>query len=124
VIKVKNSERLEASMRAEEKSVSARVPKYDRFERAEEALKSSPKRGVDRERPVRKRVIRDAFTLPEEDHELIASLRQRAGKQGVLVTKSEVIRAGLKVLNQMRESSLKEALEAVEKLKPGRPGNR
>lgn len=124
MIKVKNSERLEASMRAEEKSVSARVPKYDRFERAEEALKSSPKRGVDRERPVRKRVIRDAFTLPEEDHELIASLRQRAGKQGVLVTKSEVIRAGLKVLNQMRESSLKEALEAVEKLKPGRPGNR
>jgi len=120
--KVKRKELLEASMRAEEKAVSNRLPIYDRFERAEEALESTLKKSKTKDAPPRKRVIRDAFTLPEDDYEMISKLRLRAGKQGVLVTKSEVIRAGLRAMNEMGDEALKEVLEGVERLKTGRPG--
>jgi hypothetical protein len=49
-------------------------------------------------------VIRDAFTFPKADYDLIAGIRRRCLADGLAVTKSDVLRAGLQVLNKMPAS--------------------
>src|SRR5512139_4319024 len=45
------------------------------------------------------KVVRDSFTMPQADYDLIAELKQRCQKQDMHVKKSELLRAGLQVLN-------------------------
>lgn len=68
-----------------------------------------------------KKVVRDSFSMPEDDYSLIAVMRSRALKNELAVTKAEVIRAGLQVLNALSDSELSKALRALEKVKTGRP---
>lgn len=68
-----------------------------------------------------KKVIRDSFSMPEDDYSLIAAMRSRALKSELAVTKAEVIRAGLQVLNALSDLELSKALRALEKVKTGRP---
>ncbi|MHC5719383.1 MAG: hypothetical protein ACYTX0_46875, partial [Nostoc sp.] len=67
------------------------------------------------------KVIRDSFTLPSGDYELIATIRQRCLKSAVNATKSEVIRAGLHILQSLSDKELIRAIESLEKVKTGRP---
>jgi len=71
--------------------------------------------------PKIERVIRDGFTMPEHDHRRIAELQERCLKEGVAVTKSEIVRAGLIALQEIPLADLRKYVEAVEKMKPGRP---
>lgn len=68
-----------------------------------------------------KRVIRDSFSMPEDDYSLIDSLKDRALDNKMAVTKAEVLRAGLKVLNALGDAEMKKAFESLEKVKTGRP---
>ena len=112
---------LPASMKAEKKTVSSRLPTYDRFDRAEKALEGAG--AVEPSRAKRTKVVRDAYSMPVEDHELVEAARKRAGRNGLLVTKSEVVRAGLRLIAGLEDAHFIEALEAVEKLKTGRPAS-
>lgn len=103
---------LGASLRAEENAVKTR------FERAETAL---AKNTSTREMPREERVVRDSFTMPSEEYEQIAALKKRVLMRGVSATKSEVLRAGLAVLNAMDDKQLAETLTSVPKVKTGRP---
>lgn len=67
------------------------------------------------------KLVRDSFTLPEDDYALFASLKQRALKGGVEVKKSELLRAGLAVLARADDASFLEAVGLVERIKTGRP---
>lgn len=67
------------------------------------------------------KLVRDSFTFPAVDYALIGSLKQRALKAGHDVKKSELLRAGLAALTELSDSDLLEALQAIERLKPGRP---
>jgi len=67
------------------------------------------------------RVIRDTFSMPKRDYELINKLKLECLKQGTSMTKSEIIRAGLQVLDNMAASRLKSAVSKVEKIRTGRP---
>jgi hypothetical protein len=71
--------------------------------------------------PPEKKLIRDTFSLPADDYELIALLQQRCLQSAVSVMKSELVRAGLKVLHAMSDEQLIQAVEKVEKLKRGNP---
>jgi len=113
---------LGASLKAEEQSVQSR------FEKAEALL--SPKKPTPRTvaatkpkpRPVKKeRVIRDSFTMPKPDYDLIAELKKRAIKLGLSATKSEIVRAGLHALRQLSDDRLSSAIEKLDKVKTGRP---
>jgi hypothetical protein len=128
---------LAASIQAEREATQARVPRFDRFEKAEAALEeagesaptrerksptageghSSPSRGI----PVEK-VIRDSFSMPSRDYRKITQLREKCLKTGINVTKSEILRAGLHVLEGLSMESLREVVRSVEKVKTGRPG--
>lgn len=67
------------------------------------------------------KVIRDSFTLPSQDYQLIDVIRKRALKASTSITKSEVIRAGLLALQAMHEEDLLKVINSLTKVKSGRP---
>lgn len=128
---------LAASIQAEREATQARVPRFDKFEKAEAVLGSTEKPSVARvgrsraavaarpahvrEIPLEK-VTRDSFTMPSTDYEKIGQLRAKCLKAGLSVTKSEIIRAGLHALERLSTENLREVIESLEKVKTGRPG--
>jgi hypothetical protein len=67
------------------------------------------------------KVVRDSFTMPQADYELIAVLKQKALKAGMHVKKSELLRASLQALSKLSAAQLKSAVARLEKIKTGRP---
>lgn len=67
------------------------------------------------------KLVRDSFTIPKDEYEGIDALKLRAAVQGHLAKKSELLRAGLKLLSTLDDKQLLVALEAVPSIKTGRP---
>lgn len=67
------------------------------------------------------RVVREAFTIPEAEHAQIEAVRTKMLAQAVAVSKSEVMRAGLLLLGESDDQSLKDLFERLERVKTGRP---
>jgi len=67
------------------------------------------------------KVVRDSFTMPQADYALIAVLKQKALQAGLHVKKSELLRAGLQVMDKLSVAQLKRAVAGLEKIKTGRP---
>jgi hypothetical protein len=67
------------------------------------------------------KLARDSFTMPKDEYAVIHSLKTRAGKLGQSVKKSELLRAGIKVLANLSDIQFKAALSDVPTLKTGRP---
>ncbi|MFM0466753.1 hypothetical protein [Paraburkholderia strydomiana] len=69
----------------------------------------------------KEKVVRDSFTMPKSDYEKIAALKQKCLDAGVSVKKSELLRAGLLMLEAAALKRLLAAVTAVEAVKTGRP---
>lgn len=67
------------------------------------------------------KVVRDSFTMPQTDYDIIAEIKQKALKAGLHVKKSELLRAGLRVLSKLSVVQLKTTVASLEKIKTGRP---
>ena len=67
------------------------------------------------------RVIRDSFTMPAAEHQLIGALKKRCIGLGVAIKKSELLRAGLASLVRLPDEALAKVVAAVESVKTGRP---
>ncbi len=67
------------------------------------------------------KLVRDSFTMPQSDFELIDVLKQRAMSFRHAVKKSELLRAGLQVLAALPDVQLEKALARITPLKTGRP---
>jgi hypothetical protein len=67
------------------------------------------------------KLVRDSFTIPKDEYAVIEALKQRASTLAQPVKKSELLRAGLKVLATLSDSALRTALQAVPSIKTGRP---
>jgi Arc/MetJ-type ribon-helix-helix transcriptional regulator len=114
-------------MRAEENRAIDR--KLDRFARADAVLEKSragefEPENTDTPAVEHQRVIRDSFSLPANDYAIIAALRERALKAGVQANKSELVRAGLRMLQEMRDADFLSAVQKIEKIKTGRPADK
>jgi len=72
-------------------------------------------------KPAKLRLVRDSFTMPEADVALLAVLKARALGMGRATKKSELLRAGLQLLNQQEPKVLMAALERLQPIKTGRP---
>ena len=113
---------LSTSLKAEERALDSRMAKADAYFShagttpitAAEPPHTAPALAHDK-------VIRDGFSMPANDYKLIAAIQARALTAGIGVTKSKVLRAGLRVLDAMPVEQLKEVLAAVEDVKTGRP---
>jgi hypothetical protein len=67
------------------------------------------------------KLVRDSFTMPQADFELIDVLKHRAMNFRHAVKKSELLRAGLQVLATLPDVQLEKALSRITPLKTGRP---
>ena len=70
------------------------------------------------------KLVRDSFTLPREDFDLIDALKDRALDFKRPTKKSELLRAGLQLLAGLDQAALRAALDALRPLKAGRPKNK
>lgn len=67
------------------------------------------------------KVVRDSFTMPQNDYAKIAELKQVCQKAGLQVKKSELLRAGLHALGKLSVVQLKQTIAQMEQIKTGRP---
>lgn len=67
------------------------------------------------------KLVRDSFTMPQPDFNLIEILKERALGLKRAAKKSELLRAGLHALCALDDAALLAALGALMPLKPGRP---
>jgi hypothetical protein len=67
------------------------------------------------------KLVRDSFTIPKAEYAAIDALKGRALKLGVGVKKSELLRAGLMLLQQLNDARFKAAMASVPTIKTGRP---
>ncbi|GAB7549981.1 hypothetical protein [Cupriavidus sp. 8B] len=89
------------------------APKAEKAEKVEKAQK-----------PAKAKVVRDSFTMPEWDYAKLAELKRRCLNGGAHVKKSELLRAGLKMLESLPERQLLAVVAQVETVKTGRPAKR
>lgn len=82
-----------------------------------------PEKKVKKEKKVenKMKVVRDSFTMPQADYDIIAEIKQKALKAGLHVKKSELLRAGLQALSKLSVTQLKLTVASLEKIKTGRP---
>lgn len=89
----------------------------DRFDKADSILLKTS----DAAKVTKPTVIRDTFSMPQDDYGRIEELRVIAARQGRISTsKSEVVRAGLQALSALNGEQLVEVLNRLQKLVPGR----
>ena len=67
------------------------------------------------------KLVRDSFTFPKDEYQAIAGLKQKALGLQHSAKKSEILRAGLKLLNGLNDKAFLAALNKVPALKTGRP---
>lgn len=67
------------------------------------------------------KVVRDSFTLPQDDYARIGQLKESCVRLGLHVKKSELLRAGLRLLGELPPDRLKQVMDGIEKVKTGRP---
>ncbi|GAD24843.1 hypothetical protein [Acidovorax sp. MR-S7] len=72
-------------------------------------------------KPRKPKLVRDSFTIPKDEYAAIDTLKQRATAQAHPAKKSELLRAGLKLLSGLDDAALLAALQAVPAIKTGRP---
>lgn len=67
------------------------------------------------------KLVRDSFTFPKDEYQAIAALKQKALGLKHSAKKSEILRAGLMLLNGLSDKAFLAALTKVPALKTGRP---
>ncbi|QIL83869.1 hypothetical protein G7047_12955 [Diaphorobacter sp. HDW4A] len=72
-------------------------------------------------KPKKPKLVRDSFTIPKDEYAVIDTLKLRSAKFDHQVKKSELLRAGLKLLASLNDQQLQAALRAVPAIKTGRP---
>ena len=73
-------------------------------------------------KPKKVRMVRDSYTMTENDYAKLAELKKECLKAGMHVKKSELLRAGLATLAKLPLTTLLKTVERLEKIKTERPG--
>jgi len=71
--------------------------------------------------PGKQKLVRDSFTIPETEYQILADTKKALIKSGIEVKKTELIRVGLLLIKKTSLAVLKRHLDGLQKLKSGRP---
>jgi hypothetical protein len=80
-----------------------------------------PETPVKIERPRKPKLVRDSFTIPKSEYELLAALKTRSVKLNQPMKKSELLRAGIALLTELSDDAFLAVTKKVPALKTGRP---
>ena len=70
---------------------------------------------------IKHKLVRDSFTIPQAEYEILEGLKVRAANLKRPTKKSELLRAGVAALHAMTDKAFLSALNGVTSLKTGRP---
>jgi len=123
---------LSNTIKAEEKKVMVKQPVATA---KKTILKPSQKKAASAAKPAKKestlkkpekqsdkkKNVRDSFSMPENEYKVLSEIKKRCLANGIEVKKSELLRAGLKILGEMSLPALKKQLSKLDEIKVGRP---
>ena len=69
----------------------------------------------------KQKMVRDSFTMPELEYQILGDLKKSCLTQGVAIKKSELLRIGVALLKTMTSKQLEVARNKLEKISAGRP---
>ncbi len=84
-------------------------------------VKNSAKKDTKKIKPEKVKMERDSFTMPKDEYAQLSLLKARLTAMGQPAKKSELLRAGVKLLVAMSDNTLKTTLAKVPVIKTGRP---
>jgi hypothetical protein len=84
-------------------------------------VKKSAKKEPKKAKPEKVKMERDSFTMPKDEYAQLTLLKARLTAMGQPAKKSELLRAGIKLLAAMSDNTLKTTLAKVPVIKTGRP---
>ena len=84
-------------------------------------VKKIDKKDTKKVKPEKVKMERDSFTMPKDEYAQLSLLKARLTAMGQPAKKSELLRAGIKLLVAMSDNTLKTTLAKVPVIKTGRP---
>lgn len=112
-------EKIAVKAKSKESSIEQRIAKAEAAFSDEDIEPKNKEQKVTKKERIK--VIRDTFTLPLTDYSLLDECKKRGVSVQYVVTKSEIVRAGLILLHNLTDDNFIEAIKAVKKIKTGRP---
>jgi hypothetical protein len=88
------------------------------------AKKAAPKKVVKKAKSEKIKMERDSFTMPKDEYAQITLMKARLASMGQPAKKSELLRAGIKLLAAMSDNTLKITLGKIPVIKTGRPNKK
>jgi hypothetical protein len=93
---------------------------------AAKPLKPAKPKAAPAEEPVRAKaaastLVRDSFTMPAHEYEVLGKVKKACLKAGFEIKKSELLRIGVALISQMDMATLQRVLGDLPQLKTGRP---
>jgi hypothetical protein len=90
---------------------------------AKAGKKASTKASAEKKKPEVKHatLVRDSFTIPGDELQLLADAKKKCLKAGIDIKKSELIRIGISLVYGLGLSRLKKEKKALQPIKTGRP---
>ena len=117
-----------AAMKPAAKKLVAAKPITKPTMAAKTLVKAAPKVAVKKAekkaKPEKIKMERDSFTMPKDEYAQIALLKARLSKMSQPAKKSELLRAGIKLLAAMSDNTLKMTLAKIPVIKTGRPNKK
>ena len=84
-------------------------------------VKKTAKKDTKKAKPEKVKMERDSFTMPKDEYAQLTLLKARLTAMGQPAKKSELLRAGIKLLVAMSDNTLKTTLAKIPVIKTGRP---
>lgn len=89
--------------------------------KASKRAASKNKAAAPAEKPKKTKIVRDSFTMPENEYQVLRDMKKACLKAGVDVKKSELLRIGVALIKSMDPAAVKSAVARLAPLKAGRP---
>ncbi|RUP29106.1 MAG: hypothetical protein EKK45_11420 [Curvibacter sp.] len=103
-------------------AVAAPAAAKAKVEAPKKVKENKPKKVVEPEVKAKKaKLVRDSFTIPKDEYDVLAALKQRAHLLAHSPKKSEILRAGVRLLAELGQEAFLKALKAIPSIKTGRP---
>ncbi len=116
---------LKAPVKPATKSPAKSAAKSDSKPKAKApAKKTDPKKVVKKAKVEKVKMERDSFTMPKDEYAQITLMKARLASMGQPAKKSELLRAGIKLLAAMSDNTLKTTLAKIPVIKTGRPNKK
>nr|WP_314628048.1 hypothetical protein [uncultured Noviherbaspirillum sp.] len=78
-------------------------------------------RRKDKHKAKKPKLVRDSFTMPEDEYAALGEMKKACLRAGVAVKKSELLRAAVSLLRRMDMAELQRELDSLTPVKAGRP---